>query len=233
MNGLLFRRRSVRAGEVLYAQGERFHTLYSVRSGTLKSSLVLAQGREYITGFHITGDAVGLDAVASSVHASTALALEDTEVYGIAYARFAELAAADAEVQRMLVRLMSQTIVREQGFLMLLGVLNAEERLAAFLISLSTRLHARGYAAHEFHLKMSRMELSNHIGISVETASRMLTGLQQRGLLHVDRRHICITNPEGLLRASGSGGSHTTAPAPQPARAGASRLAGYAETQAS
>jgi CRP/FNR family transcriptional regulator, anaerobic regulatory protein len=81
--------------------------------------------------------------------------------------------------------------------------MNAEERLATFLINLATRLKARGYSASEFHLRMSRAEIGSHLGMTVETVSRTFSAFQKQGLLSVDKRHVRIVNPEGLNRAFG------------------------------
>ena len=96
---------------------------------------------------------------------------------------------------------MSREIVREHSLMMLLGSMNAEERLAAFLLNLSQRLKARGYSASEFHLRMSRAEIGSYLGMKLETVSRTFSAFQQQGLLEVDKRHIRILNLEGLTRA--------------------------------
>src|SRR5688572_24885862 len=101
----------------------------------------------------------------------------------------------------VMARLMSREIVREHSLMMLLGSMNAEERLAAFLLNLSLRLKARGYSAHEFHLRMSRAEIGSYLGMKLETVSRTFSAFQQQGLLVVDKRHVRITDLEGLARA--------------------------------
>ena len=104
-------------------------------------------------------------------------------------------------MQQALSRLMSREIVREHSLMVLLGSMNAEERLAAFLLNLSQRLAARGYSAGEFHLRMSRAEIGSYLGMKLETVSRTFSAFQQQRLLEVDKRHIRITDLEGLKRA--------------------------------
>ncbi len=201
LDGLLFGRRRIRTGETLYRAEDRFQFIYAVRSGTFKSSLTLADGREQVSGFHMAGELMGLDGVAHGRHASAATALEDAEVCAIPYAHLSDLAAGSADMQMVMARLMSREIVREHSLMMLLGSMNAEERLAAFLINLSQRLKARGYSSHEFHLRMSRAEIGSYLGMKLETVSRTFSAFQQQRLLEVDKRHIRILDLDALARA--------------------------------
>jgi CRP/FNR family transcriptional regulator len=162
---------------------------------------MLADGREQVSGFHIAGELMGLDGVANGKHASSATALEDTEVCAIPYTHLTEMAAGNSSMQHVVSRLMSREIVREHSLMLLLGSMTAEERLAAFLLNLSQRLKARGYSDKEFHLRMSRAEIGSYMGIKLETVSRTFSAFQQQRLLEVDKRHIRIIDPEGLKRA--------------------------------
>lgn len=200
-DGLNFGRRRVKVGQTLYREGDRFQFIYAVRSGTFKSSLMLADGREQISGFYMAGELMGLDGVANGAHASSATALEDTEVCAIPYAHLTELSAGNPGMQHQFSRMMSREIVREHSLMVLLGSMNAEERLAAFLLNLSQRLNARGYSATEFHLRMSRAEIGSYLGMTLETVSRTFSTFQQQRLLEVDKRHIRVIDLEGLTRA--------------------------------
>ncbi|MEY4711566.1 MAG: hypothetical protein RIS88_1016 [Pseudomonadota bacterium] len=201
LDDLRFGRRRIRTGETLYRADDRFQFIYAVRSGTFKSSLNLADGREQVSGFHMAGELMGLDGVAHGRHASAATALEDAEVCAIPYAHLSELSTGSSDMQGVMTRLMSREIVREHSLMMLLGSMNAEERLAAFLINLSQRLKARGYSPHEFHLRMSRAEIGSYLGMKLETVSRTFSAFQQQRLLDVDKRHIRILDLDGLARA--------------------------------
>ena len=200
LDTMMFARRKIKAGETLYREGDRFQYIYAVRAGTLKSSLTLADGREQVSGFHVAGELVGLDGVAQGRHASATMALEDTELCAIPYATLSDLAAGTAGMQHIISRLMSREILREHSLMMLLGSMNAEERLAAFLLNLSQRYSARGYSEREFHLRMSRAEIGSYLGMKLETVSRTFSAFQQQRLLQVDKRHIRITDLEGLKR---------------------------------
>jgi CRP/FNR family transcriptional regulator len=200
LDGLKFARRRVKEGEALYHEGDRFQFIYAVRSGNFKSTLNLKDGREQVTGFQIAGELLGLDGLASGKHASSAVALEDSEICAIPYAHLTELATVSPDLHIAMSRMMSREIVREHGLMMLLGSMNAEQRLAAFLLNVSQRLKARGYSATEFHLRMMRVDIGSYLGMKLETVSRTFTAFQHQGLLKVDKKHVKILDLEGLQR---------------------------------
>lgn len=203
LDGLMFGRRRVKEGQTVYREGDLFEFVYAVRSGTFKSSLMLLDGREQVTGFQMAGELMGLDGLASGQHASTAVALEleDAEVCSIPYAQLADLAAANRGMQLVLSRLMSREIVREHGLMTMLGSMSAEERVASFVLNISQRMKARGYSPREFHLRMSRADIGSYLGMKLETVSRTLSAFHQQGHLEVDKKHLRIIDFDGLTRA--------------------------------
>ena len=201
LDSLMFGRRKIESGQTLYREGDPFKFIYAVRSGTFKASLMLADGREQVSAFFMAGELMGLDGVAQGTHASSATALEDTEICSIPYAHLTEMSAANPGMQNVISRLMSREIVREHSLMLLLGSMNAEERLAAFLLNLSQRLNARGYSPSEFHLRMSRAEIGSYLGMKLETVSRTFSAFQNQRLLEVDKRHIRVIDLPGLTRA--------------------------------
>jgi CRP/FNR family transcriptional regulator len=192
-DGLVYTRRRVKRGETLYRAGDAFDSLYAVRSGFLKSSAVLKDGRDQVTGFHMSGEIVGLDGIGGGKHSADVTALEDSDVCVIPYHRLEELG-----LQPELHKVMSRALVHDQGVMMLLGTMRAEERLAAFLLNLSQRFVARGYSPSEFHLRMTREEIGSYVGLSLETVSRLFSRFHADGLISVQQRHICILDVEGL-----------------------------------
>ena len=201
LDDLEFARRRVKAGETLYQEGDKFQYIYAVRSGTFKSTLNLKDGREQVTGFQMAGELLGLDGLASGSHASSAVALEDAEICAIPYAHLSDVAATSPDLQHVISRLMSREIVREHSLMLMLGSMNAEERLAAFLLNLSSRLKARGFSASEFHLRMSRAEIGSYLGMKLETVSRTFSAFVGQGLLTVDKKHIRIVDVRVLQQA--------------------------------
>ncbi len=195
--GLVARRR-VHAGQWLYREGEAVRHVYLVRSGSFKSSVMLAHGRDRVTGLHLCGDALGLDALAAGWHPTTATALEDAEACTIDLAGLRALAARETSGQRWLNRLLADEVARVQRHAIVLAAAATDARLAAFLLDFSSRLQALGYAGREFHLRMSRADIGSYLGMTLETASRTLSGFQQAGWLAVDKRHIRILDLAGL-----------------------------------
>jgi CRP/FNR family transcriptional regulator len=192
--------RRIKAGQTLYHQGDAFHTLYAIRSGTLKSSLMLPDSREQVSGFHIAGEQVGLDGIAHATHATSAMALEDTEVCAITYAGLVPLMLSIGG-GHLLSRMMSREIVRDQRLLLMLGSMNSAQRLAGFLLNLAGRLKGLGYASGEFHLRMTRADIGSLLCMKIETVSRMFSAFQKQRLLKVDKRHIRILDAQGLASA--------------------------------
>ena len=189
----VYTRRRVKRGDMLYRNGEAFDAIYAVRTGFFKSSVVLEDGRDQVTGFHMAGEVVGMDGIGTDRHMSDVIALEDSEVCIIPYARLEQ-----AGMQRQLHKAMSRELVRDQGVMLLLGTMRAEERLAAFLLNLSQRFTARGFSASEFHLRMTREEIGSYLGLSLETVSRLFSRFQEEGLVGVQQKHIVIHDIAGL-----------------------------------
>ena len=193
LDGLAYTRRRVKRGETLFHAGDDFEFLYAVRSGFFKSNVLLEDGRDQVTGFHMAGEVLGMDGIGTGWHTADAIALEDSEVCVIPYAHLEE-----PGLQRQLQKVMSRELVRDQGVMMLLGTMKAEERLAAFLLNLSTRFTARGYSASEFHLRMTRDEIGSYLGLSLETVSRLFSRFQEDGHITVQQKHIRILDIPGL-----------------------------------
>jgi len=191
-------KRRVRAGEFLLRSGMAFQNLYVIRSGMFKSLLLDADGREQVTGFQMAGEMLGMDGIEREVCETNAVALEDSEVWELPYARLEALCRQDACTQRVFHRLMSQEIQRDCHMMLLLGSMSAEERLAAFLINLSQRLVARGYSATRFVLRMSRREIGSYLGLTLETVSRVFSRLQRDGLIRAELKAVELKDIERL-----------------------------------
>lgn len=193
--------RKFRAGETIYADGDAFRSIYAVRSGTCKTTIVTDEGREQVADFQLAGDFMGLDGLADGVHVTTAVALEDTQVCLIPYRRLQAATAADPDAKDLIGHVMSRDIVRARSLLVLLGLTDAQQRLAAFLLDLSQRYAARGWSPREFHLRMSRGEIASFLGVTLETISRTFGLLQRRGFIAKQGRRIRLVDLEGLRAA--------------------------------
>jgi CRP/FNR family transcriptional regulator, anaerobic regulatory protein len=191
-------KRRVRLGEFLYRSGTPFHSLYVVRAGMFKSIVLDSDGREQVTGFQMIGEVLGLDGIEKEICQSNAVALEDSEVWEIPFSRLEALCRQDPGMQRMFHRLMSREIQRDYLMMLLLGSMNAEERLAAFLVNLSQRLTARGYSATRFVLRMSRREIGSFLGLTLETVSRVFSRFQREGLIRAELKAVELLDAKRL-----------------------------------
>jgi CRP/FNR family transcriptional regulator, anaerobic regulatory protein len=198
LDELVYTRRKLRRGDALYRTKEVFDAIYAVRSGFFKTRVTTEDGRDQVTGFSMAGEILGMDGISHDVHNCDAIALEDSEVCTIPYAHLQQLSLQVPSLQRHFHKVMSREIVRENGVMMLLGVMRAEERLAAFLLNLSQRLSARGYSPLEFNLRMTREEIGSYLGMKLETVSRAFSKFQQDGLIEVDQKYVRISNLDGL-----------------------------------
>ena len=191
-------RRRIKRGESLFRAGDRFDTLYAVRLGFLKSTVMSSDGREQVTNFFMAGEMIGFDGISSGVHSCDVTALEDTEVCVINYDKFEEAATSMRSMGAHVLKMLSREIVRQHGVMLLLGSMHAEERLAAFLLSLSQRFEQRGYSRSEFVLRMTRAEIGSYLGLKLETVSRVLSRFSHDGLIEVNQKHVRIFDAEGL-----------------------------------
>ena len=192
--------RRVRRGESLFRAGDAFRYLYSVRSGIFKTVRNLGDGREQITGFQMTGDMLGADAIEPRVHGFDAVALDESRVCAIRYSGIEQFGRIVPEMHHQLRKAMSNELANQQCVILLLGTMNAEGRVAMFLLNLSQRFKAHGYSATEFRLRMTRLEIGSYLGIKIETVSRMFSRLRNEGLINAKREQIQILDAAGLAR---------------------------------
>jgi CRP/FNR family transcriptional regulator len=203
LDAIIDRKRPLARGEHLFRNGDRFQSLYAVRSGSLKTYATSADGQEQVMGFLLPGELVGLDAIADGYHPLAARALETTSLCEIPFPDLASLSSKLPTLQQQLMRIMSREIRDDEQNMIVLGQKSAEERLAAFLVSLSGRFRRRGFSPNQFNLSMSRGDIGNYLGLALETVSRLFTRFQNEGLLRVDRKHIELLDLDRLHAYSG------------------------------
>jgi len=202
LDEIIDRKRPIHKGDKIFTDGQEMHALYAIRSGTFKTFTVNEQGEEQITGFHLAGDLLGFDAIAETEHKSFAQALETSMVCEIPYDNLDALSNTMPKLKKQVLRLMSNEIRTDQEMLTLLNRKNAEQRVATFIVSLSDRYHARGLSASEFRLTMTRSDIGNYIGLTVETISRLLNRFHKSGLIKVDGKLITILEIDELIECA-------------------------------
>ncbi|MCP5151104.1 MAG: helix-turn-helix domain-containing protein [Ectothiorhodospiraceae bacterium] len=190
--------RIVHRGEHLFRAGESFENVYVVRSGAVKTYVISSQGDVHVTGFHLPGDLVGADAIASGQHVCSAEALDTCSICVLPFDRLTALCMRSPTVQLRLLKHLSSTIVRDEALLLRLGQRTAEQRLAAFLLEQAERRRVQGYSPYEVNLAMSRADIGSYLALAVETVSRILTRLQEHDIITVQRNRIRIRDLAAL-----------------------------------
>lgn len=200
-----FQRRTVHAKQYVFHAGQPRHSLYLVHAGFFKTCLISEDGREKITGFRLRGDLLGLDALDVPNYACDAIALDVGEVWELP---FANLRESLPEFQQRITSILAGEIRRDWHWMLALGTLSAEQRVATFLLDLAGRLEALGFSARRLTLRMTRAEIGNFLALKLETVTRALSKLQAQGLIGVEGRDIRIEDVVGMRTAAASGGCH-------------------------
>jgi CRP/FNR family transcriptional regulator, anaerobic regulatory protein len=200
LDTMISTRRTVPRGEMLFRAGDEFQSLFAVRTGFFKTCVSSEDGRDQVTGFQMSGELLGLDGISTDRHTCDAVALEDSTVCVIHYQELENVSHEITDLQRVFHKIMSREIVRDHGVMLLLGSMRAEERLAAFLLNLTQRLHMRGYSQTALILRMTREEIGSYLGLKLETVSRTFSKFQEEGMLEVKQRQIRILDQDALKR---------------------------------
>jgi CRP/FNR family transcriptional regulator len=198
LDDIIERKKPLHKNDKLVSSGDPFNSLYAVRSGSFKSYVSDKDGMEQIIGFHFPGDIIGFDALKNDRHNSYAQALETAMVCELPYNTLDEMSVRFPKLRQQIMRFMSAEIKHDHDLMMLLSKRSAEERLLHFLTHLSQRFEERGFSAKQFNLSMTRNEIGNYLGLTVETISRLLTRFQKEQLIQVDGKLITIIDFEGV-----------------------------------
>jgi CRP/FNR family transcriptional regulator len=191
-------RKKIKKGEFLFHSGSPFKSIYAIRTGFFKTSVTTEDGRDQVSGFQMAGEIIGLDGIVNDHHACDAIALEDAEVCVMPFEKIEQLSLEVKSLQHHVHKMMSREIVRENSVILLLGSMKAEERLAAFLLNLVQRLHARGFSQTELVLRMTREEIGSFLGLKLETVSRAFSKFAEDGIIDVKQRNLKIMKPDVL-----------------------------------
>ncbi|MFY8349554.1 fumarate/nitrate reduction transcriptional regulator Fnr [Pseudoalteromonas sp. SSM20] len=202
LDDIIERKKPLHKGDFLFEAGQPLRSIYAVRSGSFKSYTLTESGEEQITGFHLAGDIVGFDGISTMSHRSYAQAMETAMVCEIPFTTLDDLSGKLPKLRHQVMRMMSNEINYDQEMLLMLNKKTAEERLAAFLANLSTRFGERGFSKKEFRLTMTRGEIGNYLGLTVETISRLLSRFQKAEIIKVEGKFITILNADELFKVA-------------------------------
>ena len=195
VHALPLQRRRLKAKQYVFRAGQPRHALHLIHAGIFKTSVISEDGREKITGFRLRGELLGLDALDMTTYACDAVALDVGEVWELPCAHLRETVP---EFQELLTAALTSEIRRDWGWMLALGTLAAEQRVAAFLLDLTARLGALGFSQRCMTLRMTRADVGNFLSLQLETVVRALSHLQALGLIRIERREIRIEDPAGL-----------------------------------
>lgn len=188
-------RRRIRSRQSLFRAGQPRQSLFYVHAGCFRTCVLSADGRERVTGFRFRGDLLGLEALGTATHACDAVALDVGEVWEIPCGQWREPVM---ELQQCITERLASEIRRDWTWMLAIGTLAADPRVATFLLDLSDRLAAMGFSPRYLRLRMSRADIGSFLGLQLETVTRALSRLQAQGLISVEGRQICIEDPLGL-----------------------------------
>jgi len=184
--------RKLAAGQYLYRAGQPFNALYLVHSGFVKTCQTAEDGREQVTGFRMRGDLVGVESIGTPTYANDAVALDSSVVWELSYPAVLNACARIPELQMQLTKALAAEIRSDRSWMLALGTLSAEQRVAAFLLDVAARHEALGFSARHFVLRMSRADIGSFLALKHETVTRALTRLGVQGCIAVQWREVRI-----------------------------------------
>ena len=192
--------RVLKPGQHVFYNGDLNEVVYAVRSGSFKTYLSTGSNDEQVLDFHLPGEVLDINAVGTGRHGASAVALETASVCEVP---LTGLQNHGRDSHRLLFELFAEELNHVRHMLLMIARKAAESRVASFLCSLSRRFETRGFSARAFNLSMTRQDIGNHLGLSIETVSRILRHLQQDGLLEVNGRQITIRDLNALSDMAG------------------------------
>lgn len=197
------RRRPLQRGEMLYVAGRPAHSLYAIRSGSLKTYAVNPDGEEFVQGFYLPGEVLGLEALAGDRHDHFAVALESTVYCEIPAGALGNLVARLLPLQHQLMRVVNRQLGESRRQSLIHSRRDARLRLATFLLEIARRRACRKQSSTCFRLSMDRRDIANYLGLTLETVSRGFSRLQREGLLESRGKAVRLLRPHSLAAICG------------------------------
>ena len=196
-------RHRLEPGEYLYRSGQPFRSLFLIRVGSVKTCELAEDGREQVTGFRMAGELVGVESIGLAAYACDVVALESSEVWELPYPPVLTACLRIPALQQSLTHALAEEIRRDRSWMLALGTLTAEQRVAAFLLDIAARYEAMGFSDKHFILRMSRADMASYLALKHETVSRVLSHLDATHRISVSRREMRILDHAELRRAAG------------------------------
>jgi len=203
LDKIINRSKNYKRGQPLFSDQDSFSSLFVVRSGSFKTTISMSNGRDQVTGFYFPGEFIGLDAINHDEYQSTAKALESSTVCELPYDSLQEIGGQMPQLQLQLLSRLSKELSGDKSLMLLLGKKTSDEKLATYLLSLSKRFKERGFSETDFQLSMSRGDIANHLGLAVETVSRIFSRFQESGLITIAGKEISLVEMDELNKLCG------------------------------
>lgn len=206
LDGVIRRQRPLERNHHLYHAGQPLRNVCVVRSGSVKTYRLSRGGDEIVSGFHLPGELIGLDAIADERHPGFAVALEDSRYCEIPFDAFDRIMGGSGQFSRVVLRRLSGEVAETRELLMVIGRMDARARVATFLVNLGRRLMRRNRDPERLRLSMDRRDIANYLGLTIETVSRTLSWMQKEGFVRVRGKLVHILDREALIAMTGSEG---------------------------
>lgn len=191
-NHIVQHRRPMARGTHLFRNGDPFSSIYIVRSGAVKSTMLTPDGEEYVLGLYLAGEVIGLNAIDYESYPTSAVAVDTTAVCEIPFQRLEDLGKEIPSLHRVLIKLISKELLIEQEMALAIAKRTAEERVAIALVKLAVRTGGKNGLARRFRLPTSRRDLSNYLGLAPETMSRLFRRLEEQDIIAIEERDIIL-----------------------------------------
>jgi len=190
--GTLKRRQYVAQGETIFRAGDPFRSIFAIKSGSFKTLVSTDPDSEQVLGFHFVGELIGTEGLADGNYRCTARALETSSICEVNLGRLEETGRSVESLQQAIISLLGKEIAFEHSLSAALIRQSGEQRIAAFIVSLSDRLAARGMGGLEFKMNMSRADIASYLGLAKETVSRILAKFQKEGILSTRGKNLAL-----------------------------------------
>ena len=204
LDDIVERNRPYKKADHLYRQHDEFRSIFAVRSGSFKTYVLSSSGSGRVTGFYLPGEIIGMDGIADRTHANSAVALEHASICEIPFSQLESLSLKLPSLQHNFFSILGAEITKDQKIHTILSSYSAEQRIASFLLGVSSRYARVGLSPTRFHLPMTRGDIGEYLGLTVETVSRLFTALQKKGLISLDNREIALLEKDELRAIVGA-----------------------------
>ena len=192
-------RRTLRKGERLFRQGDKFQSLFVVQSGSVKAYVISGDGEQQISGFHFPGELLGVDGVEFGWQTYNAEALETSSVCELSFFEFDQLTERFDVLRHQFFKTLGEQLAKEKRRMLVLGRLHADQRLASFILDIVQRYRQRHFNTDSVSFSMTRNDIANYLGLAVETVSRLLSRFDSLEVIRVRHRTLDILQPAKLL----------------------------------